>query len=86
MDHKPPADREQLQKWLANWRAVNEAQDALVRSSPPSDPAASLATALSMIDFALRMTRGHAPVGRRQDDDADSVRRSWIRLRAAYGR
>jgi hypothetical protein len=77
-------DRERLRRWVANWRIVNDAQDALIKAAPPADPAACLAIALSMIDVAMQISRRHAPVAQHHEDD--SVHQTWIRLRAAYGR
>lgn len=84
-----PGDREGLRRWLENWRAVNRAQDELVRVVPPPAPAVSLAAGLSMIDLALRLG-GRRPqveeVEWRQRRETESVQRTWIRLRAAHGR
>ena len=86
MDHDPPvADRDQLRRWLANWRVVNETQDALTRAAPPVDSATCLALGVSMIDIALHLRRRHADVEERAGSEDHSVQQTWRRLRAAYG-
>ena len=78
--------REQMRQWLANWRAVNEAQDNLVRSDPAPDPASALERGLSLIEFALPV-RAPLPEGDRSHDlEDESVRHTWRQLRLSYGR
>jgi hypothetical protein len=85
-DMTPTGDHEQMRRWMANWRIVNEAQDELVRTAQAQDPTACLETGLSLIDFALRGREGRPTLARTDASDVESVSRTWRRLRAAYGR
>lgn len=76
--------REQMRRWIENWRVVNEAQDDLVRSEPTPDPAASLEAGLALIAFARSIREGRPHLADGREVDEESVRRTWRRLRAAH--
>jgi hypothetical protein len=75
--------REQMRRWMDNWRAVNAAQDELVRAAPPPDPVACLELGLSMIALALDANAGPRIDSQEADDAVTDV---WRRLRAAHRR
>jgi len=77
--------RAAMKRWLENWRAVNEAQDELVRSEPPRDSARCLEDGLSLIAFGRRM-RDPGVARDRREADVETVRRAWRQLRLARGR
>jgi hypothetical protein len=74
------AERQDVRRWLARWRAVNEKQDELARSEPAPDAGTLLESGLSLIEFAFALQRPTL-------DDAearkgsDAVRATWRRLR-----
>jgi hypothetical protein len=84
--HVSKAERDAMRRWLGNWKVVNQVQDDLIRNAPPDDPAASLERGLSLIDFARRLAGQSSDGDSRRDTEAESVRQTWMRLRAAYGR
>ena len=74
--------REEMRRWLARWRVVNETQDALARSEPLADPGAALEKGLAMIDVAFQL-RESSPDPAAADDASDErVRETWRRLRS----
>jgi hypothetical protein len=76
--------QEQMRQYLENWRRVNKAQDELVRSEPARDPAASFESGFSLIELARALRQASPQRGEADDADAESVRRTWCRLRAPY--
>jgi hypothetical protein len=86
-ENVPAVDREQMQRWMANWREVNEAQDEMVRAAPSPDPAASLEAGLSMIALALAMRGDESSLAETdRGPDVERIRGTWQRLRAAYAK
>jgi hypothetical protein len=85
-DGASATDRDQMRRWLANWRVVNETRDELVRSAPPSDPVACLARGLSLIDFARRLHESRGDDDALSDSEDESVRETWVRLHASRTR
>lgn len=81
-ERQPTFDRNATRQWLARWRVVNEAQDELVRSQPPPDPAWCLEAGLSLISFGRRM-RDPSVARDRAEADVEAVRRAWRQLRLA---
>ena len=81
-------NRDAMRRWLANWRAVNEAQDELVRAAPAPNPVACLEQGLEMIDLARQVTSAgqQAVPTDANKDDAAAIQRTWARLRSAYRR
>ena len=83
-DTTPESVQEQMRRWLANWREVNEAEDEQSRTGPAPDPATCLETGLSLIDFVLRSRTPDAQVDEWSTGRTEAVRRTWRRLRAAH--
>jgi hypothetical protein len=77
-----PMKKEQVLAWIHGFEAAHEAERDLARKEP-IDPAGSMASGLSLIEWASRLGGGEPARDRARDDEVRIVRERWAKLRQA---
>jgi hypothetical protein len=78
-------NKQDAQRWAANWKAVGEEQRAEAREAPPS-AAQSLAHLVTLVEVAIRFQGWPVPDDPMRLREEADARKAWARLRAAYQR
>lgn len=75
--------KEEVLSWIRGFEAARAVERDLARKEPV-DSAGSVATGLSLTEFARRYGGGELGRDRARDDDVRIVRERWAKLRRAY--